>query len=140
MFLLWKIYYRRKTRGICTQFSVKNVQYADLQLTEELYLKNFDYPCPHKDKSLLGHRTHVEKDLINSFCQSKLKEPKNDMIIQIDQSTNFSGNTGSFQREDAYNERDLAVSTRFININKSDSKEMYFRYHVTQEMVILKRI
>lgn len=122
LFLLWKSYYRRKTRGTCSQFSVKNVQYADLQLTEELYLKNLDYPCQHRDKSLLGHRTHVGKDLIKSFCHSKLKEPKNDMIIQTDHSTNFSGHTGSFQREDVCNERDRAASTRFINIHKLDSK------------------
>ena len=62
------------------------------------------------------------KDLINSVCHSKLKEPKNDMIIQTDHSTNFSGHTGSFQREDVCNERDRATSTRFINIHKLDSK------------------
>lgn len=60
-----------------------------LQLTKELYLKNFDNPCQHKDKFLLGDRAHVEKDL--RVCYSKFKEPKNDMIIQINQPTNFLG-------------------------------------------------
>lgn len=39
-------------------------------------------PPQHKDKSLLGHRAHVEK---TSFSHSKLKEPKNDVIIKINQ-------------------------------------------------------
>lgn len=41
-------------------------------------------PPQHKDKSLLGHTQHMWKRL-TSFSHSKLKEPKNDMIIKINQ-------------------------------------------------------
>lgn len=41
-FFFWKVTTEEKSEDHCSKMSIKNIQYADLRLAKELYLKNVD--------------------------------------------------------------------------------------------------